>query len=405
MRVLVTGHQGYLGTVLTSMLRAAGHQVTGLDTGLYADCLLGPAPAEVPTLRVDLRDVQPAHCAGFDAICHLAALCNDALGDLDPPLTHEINHRATRRLARAARAAGVSRFVFSSSCRLYGARPGSPPLTESAEFAPVTPYGESKIRAERDLLALAAPGFSPTLLRNATAYGFSPRLRGDLIVQDLTAHALLTGEVHIRSDGSAWRPLAHVEDICQAFLAVLEAPRQRVHARAYNVGASTENYRIRQIAELVAEVVPGVRIHYAAGAGDPRDYRVNCDRIVTEVPGYRPRWTVRRGIEQLVDAYRRHGLTIGAFTGQRHQRLARIRALRAAGRLDTALRWTPTSRSDGVGPPLASGLPAPEAQRSPRPNGPSPKPAPAGLPAGEAQRSPRSSSPGPRPAPTAETRG
>lgn len=355
MRVLVTGHQGYLGSVLTPMLRSAGHQVTGLDTGLYADCLLGPAPAEVPTLRMDLRDVQPAHCAGFDAVCHLAALCNDALGDLDPALTQEINHRATRRLARAARAAGVSRFLFASSCRLYGARPGSPPLTESAEFAPVTPYGEAKVRAERDLLALAAPGFSPTLLRSATAYGFSPRLRGDLVVQSLTAYALLTGEVRIRCDGSAWRPLAHVEDICLAFLAVLEAPRQRVHARAYNVGTSAENYRIRQVAELIAEVVPGVRVRYAGGVADPRDYRVNCDRIATELPGYRPRWTVRRGVEQLVDAYRRHGLTIGAFAGERHQRLARIRALRAAGRLDATLRWIPTSHADRVDTPISAG--------------------------------------------------
>lgn len=329
------------------MLRAAGHQVTGLDAGLYADCLLGPAPAEVPTLRMDVRDVQPAHCTGFDAVCHLATLCNDALGDLDPALTHEINHRATRRLARAARAAGVSRFLFASSCRLYHAQPGSPPLTESAELAPVTPLGEATVRAERDLLALAAPGFSPTLLRIATAYGFSPRLRGDLLVPSLTAYALLTGEIQIRCDGATWRPLAHVEDICLAFLAVLDAPRQRVHARAYNVGASTENYRIRQVAELIAEVIPGVRIRCAHGVTDPRDYRVNCDRIATELPGYQPRWTVRRGIEQLVDAYRRYGLTIGTFTSQRHQRLARIRALRAAGRLDAALRWVPTNHVGG----------------------------------------------------------
>ncbi|HEY0699141.1 MAG TPA: SDR family oxidoreductase [Micromonospora sp.] len=340
MRILVTGHHGYLGSVLTPMLVAAGHDVVGLDTDLYADCLLGPAPAAVPSLRVDLRDVQPEHCAGFDAVCHLAALCNDPLGNLDPDLTYDVNHRATLRLARAAKSAGVTRFLFSSSCSLYGSGLDDRPLDETAGFAPVTPYGDSKIRSEQDLTGLADDDFSPVFLRNATAYGFSPRLRGDLVVNDLTAHALLTGEVRLLSDGTAWRPLVHAEDIAAAFLALLEAPREVVHARAYNVGVSTENYLIRDVAELVAEVVAGSTVTFAGGASaDSRNYRVDCDRIAAEVPGFRPRWTVRKGIEELVEAYQRYGLTSDTFRGERHQRLRRIQALRDAGRLDDKLRW------------------------------------------------------------------
>lgn len=346
MRVLVTGHHGYLGSVLTPVLEASGHQVTGLDSDLYADCLLGPAPAEVPALRsesgrgLDLRDVRPEHCAGFDAVCHLAALCNDPVGNLNPALTFEINHRATVRLARAAKAAGVPRFLFSSSCSLYGRGQDDQPLTEQAAFAPVTPYGESKIRAEREVAELADETFSPVFLRNATAYGFSPRLRGDLVVNDLVAHALLTGEVRLLSDGSAWRPLVHAEDIAAAFLALLEAPRERVHAKAYNVGVGTENYLIRDVAELVAEVVPGSRVTFADGASaDRRNYRVDFDLIATEVPGFRPRWTVRKGIEELVEAYQRHALTLAAFTGDRHQRLRRLQTLQSAGSLNPTLRW------------------------------------------------------------------
>jgi nucleoside-diphosphate-sugar epimerase len=360
MRVLVTGHLGYLGSVLTPLLRTAGHHVTGLDTGLYADCLLGPAPREVPTLRLDLRDVLPEHLAGFDAVCHLAALSNDPVGDLDPALTHEINHRATMRLARAARRAGVDRFLFSSSCSLYGAAgppdvppdvppdgrqpstgPGRGGLTETAGFAPVTAYGESKLTAEHGLLALADERFCPVLLRNATAYGFSPRLRADLVVNDLTAHALLTGQVRLLSDGAAWRPLVHVEDIAAAFLALLRAPRAVVHARAYNVGVDGENHRIRDLAELVADQVPGSTVTIAGGAtADTRDYRVDCSRIRAEVPDFQPRWTVADGISELVEAYRRLGLTTADLAGDRYHRVRRVRALRAAGRLDADLRWT-----------------------------------------------------------------
>jgi nucleoside-diphosphate-sugar epimerase len=342
MRVLVTGHEGYLGSVLVPRLVAAGHEVIGLDTGLFADCLLGPAPDPVPALRVDLRDVTAEHLAEVapDAVMHLAALCNDPLGDLDPELTYDVNHRSTIRLAQAAKTAGVPRLLFSSSCSLYGAGTDDTPLAENATFAPLTPYGESKIRAEQDLVGLADDAFSPVFLRNSTAYGFSPRLRGDLVVNDLVGTALRTGEVRLRSNGMAWRPLVHADDIASAFIALLEAPRETVHARAFNVGDSAENYLIRDVAELVGKVVGGT-VTVASGAGaDARNYRVSCARIAREVPSFRPQWTLRKGIEQLVEAYQRYGLQLDDLMGERHQRLKRINALAQAGRIDSALRWT-----------------------------------------------------------------
>jgi nucleoside-diphosphate-sugar epimerase len=343
MRVLVTGHQGYLGSVVVPRIRAAGHEVVGLDIGLFADCLLGGYDDEVDNLGIDLRDVGPEHLAGIDAVVHLAALCNDPIGNLNPDLTYEVNHRSAVRLARAAKRAGVRRFLFSSSCSLYGAGDEAL-LDETAGFAPVTPYGRSKILAEQDILTLADERFSPVFLRNATAYGYSPRLRGDLVVNDLVGHALLTGEVRLLSDGMAWRPLVHVADIAAAFVALLEAPREVVHAKAYNVGQTAENYLIRDVARLVAQSVPGSTVTFASGAGtDTRNYRVSCDRIAAEVPAFKPEWDVRAGIEQLIEEYRRWGLRIEDLTGPRHQRLKRIRALQEAGRLDEELRWTATA--------------------------------------------------------------
>lgn len=352
MKVLVTGHRGYIGMVLTPMLRAAGHDVHGLDTDLFAGCRFGPEPEPVPTLQLDIRDVQAEHLAGFDAVIHLAALSNDPLGNLDPGLTFAINEHASVRLARLAKQAGVQRFLFSSSCSLYGAA-GDAFLTEEADFNPVTPYGVSKVRVEQQVAPLADERFSPTFLRNATAYGASPRLRLDLVVNDLVASAFISGEILIKSDGTPWRPLVHVEDIARAFIAVLHAPREVVHNQAFNVGRTEENYQIRDLAELIRQAIPGSRIRYAAGGGpDARCYRVDCGKIARDVPAFQPRWTVREGIEQLAHAYQTVGLSAADYAGDRYVRLRRIANLQRAGRLDATLRWMPrgAARAAGAAP-------------------------------------------------------
>lgn len=341
MRVLVTGHDGYIGTVLVPIFQQAGHEVVGLDSYLFEDCVFGADAAPVPSLRMDVRDVRPEHLTGFDAVVHLAGISNDPLGDLAPDCTYSINWHGTLRLARAAKAAGVPRFLFSSSCSLYGAQ-GDAPLDESAGFNPVTPYGESKLRSEQGLHELADDAFSPTYLRNATAYGVSPRLRGDLVVNNLTGYALTTGRVLMKSDGMPWRPLVHIEDIARAFLAALEAPREVVHDRAFNVGVTGENYRIREVAEIVGDVVDGSEVSFAEGASpDIRNYRVNCDLIAAALPAFQPVWTVRKGVEELYDAFQRCGLTLESLTGPHLIRLARIRELQESGRLDVSLHPVP----------------------------------------------------------------
>ena len=340
MRVLLTGHTGYVGTVLAPMLVRAGHEVTGLDAGLFAPCVLGDAPDAVPGLQRDLRDVEADDLSGFEAVIHLAALSNDPLGDLDEENTYAINHHASVRLARLAKEAGVSRFLFASSCSLYGVAGHDRPLDESAPFNPITAYGRSKVLAERDLAPLADDRFSPVFLRSATAYGFSPRLRADIVVNNLVGHAFTSGEVLIQSDGTPWRPLIHVEDFGRAFLAILEAPREAIHGRAFNVGRTSDNHQIRDLARMVEELVPGSRVRYADGGGaDLRSYRVDCERFAAAVPAFRPRWTVRDGIAELADAYRRFGLTAAAFRGPMFLRIRRIQELRQAGRLDASLRW------------------------------------------------------------------
>jgi nucleoside-diphosphate-sugar epimerase len=311
--------------------------VVGLDSDLFDGCDFGTQPA-LPALTMDLRDVQVEHLAGFDAVLHLAALSNDPLSDLDPELTYEINHRASVRLASVAKQSGVSRFIFSSSCSLYGAA-GDDFLDETAAFNPVTAYGESKVLVEQDVRRLADTSFSPVFLRNATAYGVSPRLRGDLVVNNLVGYAMATGEVLIKSDGTPWRPLVHLRDIAAAFVAALEAPRELVHNESFNVGQTSENYRIREVADMVQDVVSGSRVTYAADGGpDLRCYRVDCGKIARVLPGFQPQWTVRRGIEELYDAYRTEQLTVGDLEGSRYIRIARIRERIADGSIDAKLR-------------------------------------------------------------------
>jgi nucleoside-diphosphate-sugar epimerase len=335
MKVLVTGHEGYIGSVLTPLLRQSGHQVVGVDCGYFRE-----GDGKDTSLRKDVRDLTETDLAGCEAVIHLAALSNDPMGNLQPELTYAINYRASVRLAELAKEAGVHRFLFSSSCSVYGLASADEFATEESPLNPLTPYAISKVRTEEDVSRLADGSFSPVFLRNATVYGWSPRFRSDLVLNNLAGWAYTTKEIRILSDGTPWRPIAHVQDIAGAFLSMLEAPREAVHNQVFNVGADAHNYQVRQLAETVERVFPGSQVEYAQDGGpDPRSYRVDFSKLAQRVPEYHPRWDAAQGAAELLGAYRQTQLTFEDFNGPRYVRLAQLKQLVQSGALDETLRW------------------------------------------------------------------
>jgi nucleoside-diphosphate-sugar epimerase len=348
MKILVTGHHGYIGSITAPFLRAAGHEVLGLDTFFYEGCDLTPG-SDVPHRQADLRDVRAAELAGVDAVVHLAALSNDPLGDMRPELTYEINFEATVTLAEAAKEAGVGRFVFASSCSMYGASGTAQAVDETGELRPMTPYAESKVRSEAALSQLADEFFSPIYMRNATAYGVSPRLRVDIVLNNLVGWAYTTGQIRILSDGTPWRPLVHVEDIARATAALVEAPRELVHDEAFNIGLDSENYQVSQLAEIVREATPSCEIEYAgSGDPDPRSYSVDFGKLARTLPGLRLGWSASAGAAELVAAYDAAGMSYEDFVGPKFTRLNRLKQLTESDALDDDLRWRERWSRDAV---------------------------------------------------------
>jgi len=344
MRVLVTGHKGYIGSVMAPMLQAEGYEVEGLDNDLFESCVFGDrsingAIPDIPYIKKDIREVKISDLQGFDAVVHLCALSNDPLGYFNPEITYKINHDASVNLAKLAKKAGVKRYLFSSSCSIYGDS-GVEMVNEQIEPHPITPYAISKLRAEEQITKLADSSFSPTFLRSATAYGVSPMLRFDLVLNNLVAWAYTTGIILLKSDGLSLRPIVHIQDISRAFAAVLGAPRDRVHNQVFNVGITEENYQVREIAEIVKNTVPNTRIKYSKDGGpDKRSYRVDFSKIASTLPHFKPQWGARLGAKQLYDTYKRVTFTLEEFEGPRYKRIKHLQENISNGRLNADLHW------------------------------------------------------------------
>jgi nucleoside-diphosphate-sugar epimerase len=340
-KIIVTGHNGFIGTLLVNLLIEKGYEVVGIDTNFYGkDCAFYPFLPEIKEMIKDTREISFSDLEGAYAICHLAALSNDPMGELNPELTYAINHLASVKIAELAKKAGVEKFIYSSSCSLYGMAGGESALTEDAEFGPITAYAKSKVYSERDILPLGDQNFSVTFLRNATAYGVSPKLRLDLVVNNLVGWAFTTKQIRIMSDGSPWRPIVHAEDIARAFIAVIETPNQVVNRQSYNVGLNSENYQVKDIAHMVQKVIPSCDVVFTGEHGsDSRTYRVNFDKIATCLPNFKPKWNLKTGIEQLHESYQRSGLNDEKFNGRYFIRLKQLQHLMSEQKLNNDLFW------------------------------------------------------------------
>lgn len=339
--ILITGNSGYIGTVMTKFLQQHSYKVVGLDCKYYEGCEFYPEEVR-PFKQIvkDIRDISEKDLEGVTAIIHLAALSNDPLGELNPLLTHEINYVSSVRLASLAKRIGIGRFIFSSSCSSYGIAPDDKPLTEEGKLNPITAYAKAKVETEKEISKLADDDFHPVFMRNATAYGISPSLRLDLVVNDLVARAYLTGRVTIMSDGTPWRPIVHVEDFCKAFLAALEAPIEKIHNQAFNVGISEENYQVKDIAKQVEEIVPNCHVEILNKTGpDERTYRVDFSKIKETLPQFKLTRNLRNGIEQLYQAYQDFGLTQRDLESPRYFRVRWIKHLIECKKLDQNLKW------------------------------------------------------------------
>jgi nucleoside-diphosphate-sugar epimerase len=344
MKVLLTGTEGYIGARAAPILAARGHQITGLDTGYYRDGTLYLDPVGLPmaphTVFKDLRRVTPEDFEGFDAVVHLAELSNDPLGENRPEVTFQINHEGSVRLAKAAKQAGVRRFVYASSCSVYGLGSGGDFLDETSTTNPQTSYAKCKVAVERDVGAMAGSEFCVTFLRNATAYGPSPRMRFDIVLNDLCALAWTRKKIAMTSDGSPWRPIVHIEDIIDAMRCTLEAPAAAVNGQIFNVGSTAENYRIREIAQIVSEAFPGCEVSVGPPSADNRSYRVRFDKVESKLPGFRARWTARRGAEELRKLFERIEFSPQSYEFRAFTRLKQLKYLQGSGQLDQDLYWS-----------------------------------------------------------------